>query len=165
MLGSFSAVTTTLTSADRKNFGGKAVHYGLLRRTIPNNSEPAIAFSFDLWEGFMDQSIPGEGSLRQAISQRLLGFTNFPPDLNALRIQLAAIRGMITGTATFSPALRSVVTNALIPNAAWDHILPGNHVLQAAQTCVVHIASTLVRNAIGEQCLGVTLVHNSVWGQ
>jgi hypothetical protein len=113
MLGSFSAVTTTLTSADRKNFGGKAVHYGLLRRTIPNNSEPAIAFSFDLWEGFMDQSIPGEGSLRQAISQRLLGFTNFPPDLNALRIQLAAIRGMITGTATFSPALRSVVTNAL----------------------------------------------------
>ncbi|MCX6858648.1 MAG: hypothetical protein NTX70_00245 [Verrucomicrobia bacterium] len=112
-LGSFSAVTTTLMPAHRKHFGGKAVHYGLLRRTIPNNSEPAIAFSFDLWESYMDQSIPGEGSLRQAISQRLSGFTNFPPDINALRIQLAAIRGLITGTAAFSPGLRSAVTNAL----------------------------------------------------
>ena len=113
LLGSFSALTTTLMPADRKHFGGKAVQYGVLRRTIPNNCEPAIAFSFDLWESFLDQSIPGEGSLRQSISQRLSGFTNFPPDINAVRIQLAAIRGLITGTATFSPTLRSVVTNAL----------------------------------------------------
>ena len=113
MLGAFSAITTTLTPADRRHFGGKAVNYGLLRRTLPNNSEPAIAFSFDVWEGFMDQPIPGEGTLRQAISQRLSGFTNFPPDINTLRIRLAAIRGLITGQATFSPALRSVVTNAL----------------------------------------------------
>ena len=112
-LGSFSAVTTTLAPADRKHFGGKAVNHGLLRRILPNNTEPSIAFSFDLWESFMDQSIPGEGSLRQAISRRLARFTNFPPDINALRIQLAAVRDLVTGTATFNPALRSVVTHAL----------------------------------------------------
>lgn len=114
ILGSFSAVTTTLMPADRKYFGGKAVNYGLLRRTIPSNCEPAVAFSFDLWESFFDQSLPGEGTLHQAISRRLSGFTNFPPDINAVHIQLAAIRGLITGQASFSPALRGVVTNALI---------------------------------------------------
>lgn len=113
LLGSFSAVTTTLMPADRKYFGGKVVQQGLLRRTIPNNSEPAIAFSFDLWESFLDQSLPDEGTLRQAISRRLAAFTSFPPDINAVRIQLAAIRELITGKASFSPTLRGVVTNAL----------------------------------------------------
>lgn len=113
LLGSFSAITATLMPEDRKYFGGKGVHYGLLRRTIPNNCEPAIAFSFDLWEGFLDQSILGESTLRQAIFQRISSFTNFPSDIQAVRIQLAAIRELITGQASFNPVLRGVVTNAL----------------------------------------------------
>ncbi len=111
--GSFHADTSTLTPADRKHFGGKAVQYGLLRRTIPNNSEPALALSFDLWEAFLDQSLPGEGPLREWIARRLSGLTNFPPDIPRVQMQLAAIRQCITTQASFSPALRSAVTNAL----------------------------------------------------
>lgn len=111
--GSFHADTSTLSLADRRHFGGKSVQYGILRRTIPNNSEPAIAFSFDLWEGFLDQPIANEGTLREAIARRLSGFTNFPPDIPVVQARLAAIRSLITTQASFSPALQSVVTNAL----------------------------------------------------
>ena len=57
--GQISANTEELLPQDRQYFGGKAANYGILRRMVPNNSEPAIAFSFDLWDAFMDQIVPG----------------------------------------------------------------------------------------------------------
>ncbi len=51
--------TDILVPTDIKYFGGKAANYGLLRRWIPTNCPIAIAFSFDLWDAFLDQTLPG----------------------------------------------------------------------------------------------------------
>lgn len=112
-LGAYHAETSTLKPTDRHHFGGKSVNHGLLRRTIPGNTESGIAFSFDLWEAFLDQPVPQEGTLREAITRRISGFTNFPPDIASLQARLGAVRSLITDTASFNPLLRGVVTNAL----------------------------------------------------
>ncbi len=44
--------------ADIGYVGGKAANFGILRRAIPDNSPKAMAFSFDLWNTFLDQSLP-----------------------------------------------------------------------------------------------------------
>lgn len=111
--GAFSAAVETLTLADRQYFGGKAVNYGLLRRLAPSHSEPAVAFSFDLWTAFMSQPMPGGKTLGQNIAERLAPFTQYPPDVAAVEQALAAIRHQITKEAAFSPAQRQIVTNAL----------------------------------------------------
>ena len=36
-----------------RHIGGKAANFGFLRRTVPDNSPEAIAFTFDLWDQFM----------------------------------------------------------------------------------------------------------------
>jgi Pyruvate phosphate dikinase, AMP/ATP-binding domain len=111
--GALSAPTDNLVPADAKYFGGKAATFGLLRRTIPNSSPPAIAFSFDLWDQFLDQTLPNGKTLRTDIAERLVPYTTYPPDMAALRMTLAAIRDLITGTARFSPAQQQAVLNAL----------------------------------------------------
>jgi len=56
--GQFWADTNDLQPADIGYFGGKAANFGILRRAIPDNSSKAMAFSFDLWNVFLDQSLP-----------------------------------------------------------------------------------------------------------
>ncbi len=113
--GAISASTATLTPTDIRFFGGKAANFGLLRRTLPTNSpSPAIGLSFDLWDAFLDQTLPGTSqTLRAEIATRLTPFTNFPPDIVALKATLAGIRSLITGTARFTPAQQQAITNVL----------------------------------------------------
>jgi hypothetical protein len=113
--GQLSANAEGLMPQDRQYFGGKAANYGILRRMVPNNSEPAIAFSFDLWDAFMDQTIPGSPTLREIIHTRLASFTNYPPDIVAVQTNLAGIRDLITDVATFTPEQQQAIINALAP--------------------------------------------------
>jgi hypothetical protein len=110
--GAFSADTANLVPADIRYFGGKAANFGLLRRTVPSNSPPGLAFSFDLWDAFMEQAFAGGPSLRAAISNRLSGYT-YPPGVPALQTDLAVVRDWITSAAGFNATLRQVITNAL----------------------------------------------------
>lgn len=111
MFGALSSSVDGLTPADIRYFGGKAANFGFLRREVPGNSPPAIAFSFDLWEGFLDQPFPGAGTLRAAISNRLSGYVH-PPDVAALRFDLDEIREWIED-GVFAPGQREAVTHAL----------------------------------------------------
>lgn len=116
LYGQFSADTIGLKPEDRQYFGGKAANYGILRRLIPDHSEPAIAFSFDLWEAFMDQTIPpGNTTLRDLIHTRLASFTNYPPEITAVQTNLAAIRELITDHAEFTLAQQQAILSALAP--------------------------------------------------
>ena len=111
--GVFSAAVESLNLADRQYYGGKAANYGLLRRLAPSNSEPAVAFSFDLWTTFMSQTLPGGKTLGRNIAERLAPFTQYPPDIAAVEQALAAIRHLITKEAAFNAAQRQIITNAL----------------------------------------------------
>lgn len=113
--GAISASTVTLTPVDIRFFGGKAANFGLLRRTVPTNSpSPAIGLSFDLWDAFLDQPLPGSGlTLRAEIVFRLAPYTDFPPDMSALKSTLAGIRSLITGTARFTLTQQQAITNVL----------------------------------------------------
>ena len=103
----------TLTPADLRHVGGKAANFGFLRRSLPDASpSPAIAFTFDLWDAYLDQPLPGGGTLRERITARL-GTHRFPPAVSLLRADLAAIRELITGTADFNPAQRTAIVAAL----------------------------------------------------
>jgi hypothetical protein len=96
--GRLWADTNDLHSADIGFFGGKASNYGVLRRAIPDSSQPALAFSFDLWTGFLDQSLPATfpgGTLRGEIARRLAKYSTYPPaDMQALFADLKAIRDL-----------------------------------------------------------------------
>jgi hypothetical protein len=111
--GAISASTDSLTSADVRFFGGKAANFGYLRRSIPTNSPEAIALSFDLWDSFMDQTLPGGKTLRAEIAERLEGFSYPPADVNQIKSRLAEIRDLITKTAAFTPAQQQAVQSAL----------------------------------------------------
>ena len=110
--GAYSAPVDALEPSDIRYFGGKAANSGFLRRAIPDNSPAAIAFSFDLWEGFMDQTMPGGMTLRAMITDQL-AFHTYPPDVARLRNDLADIREMIAITAQFTPSQEMAITNAL----------------------------------------------------
>ena len=110
--GSYSGTTTGLTRSDVRFFGGKAANFGLLRAAIPDNSPDAIAFSFDLWTEFLDQTMPSSNTLRQEIASRLSGFT-YPPDMAAVADALSEIRDMIKSQATFTSSQQTAVLSAL----------------------------------------------------
>lgn len=112
--GGISSRTDTLTPADIKFFGGKAANSGFLRREIPNRSPESIAFSFDLWDDFMAQTLPGGTTLGGEIQRRLSGYT-YPPNVAALKMDLETIRSLITGTARFTDAQKQAIINALSP--------------------------------------------------
>jgi hypothetical protein len=61
--GAYSANTDGLLPADIKYFGGKAANYGIIRNAIPDKSPVASAFSFDLWNEFLDQTIAPRASV------------------------------------------------------------------------------------------------------
>jgi hypothetical protein len=111
--GALSASTDGLVPTDIQYFGGKAANFGFLRRCVPTNSPVAIAFSFDLWDEFLNQTLLGGATLRAEIGRRLGPYTNYPPDMIALKTELAAIRALFTDVASFSPLQKQTITNAL----------------------------------------------------
>jgi hypothetical protein len=112
--GAFAASADNLAPADIKWFGGKAANFGMLRQSIPTNAPLALAFSIDLWDAFLDQTLPNGKTLGAEIKERLAGYS-YPPNMPALASTLAGIRKLFTDTARFSPELQRVVTNTLAP--------------------------------------------------
>jgi len=100
--GKLWADTNDLHPADIGSFGGKASNYGILRRAVPDSSQPALAFSFDLWNSFLDQTLPAAfagGTLRGEIARRLAKYTTYPPaDMKGLFADLKAIRDLFKDT-------------------------------------------------------------------
>lgn len=114
-LGQYSAPVDSLRPDDIRYFGGKAANYSVLRRAIPDNSRVAMAFSFDLWNAFLDQTLANGRPLREEIAMRLSGFTFPPASVAALEFELERIQDMIKDdrATVFAPALRNAVIEAL----------------------------------------------------
>lgn len=118
LLGTFATNVHNLKPDAIVFVGGKAAHYGLLRRTLPTNSEPAIALTFDLWEAFLDQPLAAGGTLRSEIARQLGEFT-YPPNFSLVHERLAAVRKLIENRASFSLAQQAAILGALT-NAGFD---------------------------------------------
>jgi hypothetical protein len=111
--GTVSLVVDLVTPADVRYVGGKAANFGFLRRSLPTNSPaPAIAFTFDLWDAYLSQTLPDGQTLRQKVVARLGAYT-FPPDMAAVRADLAAVRKLFTDTADFNVTQRAQIVAAL----------------------------------------------------
>jgi hypothetical protein len=111
-------VTDELGDGDVKSYGGKASHYGILRRAIPDHTDPAIALSFDLFDAFLAQAVQGGKTLRQAIDERLAGLA-WPPDMARVATDLAWVRGQILA-APLPDALRTDLLAALQQQSFFD---------------------------------------------
>lgn len=113
MSGQISLPADTLAPDAVRFVGGKAAHFGFLRRVLPDHSpSPAIALTYDLWQAYLDQVLISDKTLRQEIADRL-GKYSFPPDVASLRSDLAAVRNLITGAADFTPAQEAAILSAL----------------------------------------------------
>jgi hypothetical protein len=110
--GKISLSTLNLVPADIRYVGGKAAHYGILMRSVPSNCAPAIAFTFDLWDAFLDQTVGGSNTLRQVIQDRLRTHA-YPPEMSRLRADLEYIRELFTETADFTAEQKSAIRAAL----------------------------------------------------
>ncbi|MEW6155788.1 MAG: PEP/pyruvate-binding domain-containing protein [Verrucomicrobiota bacterium] len=111
-LGQLSIGTESLAPSDIRFVGGKAANFGILRRSIPANApSPAIAFSFDLWDGYMDQVLGDGRTLRATIDSRLRDFS-WPPNMAELQNALDDVRELIRD-GDFSPAHRAAIIAAL----------------------------------------------------
>ena len=117
---------TGLTPDQIEYFGGKAANYGLLRRTIPDNSQRAMAFSFDLWNAFMSNLHPTTGrTLREEIDARLGSFS-YPPDMTLARQKLAEVNTLIRKTVKWTEAQKTRILDELIaafPDVPHDQFL------------------------------------------
>jgi len=100
------------TPADAAYIGGKAANFGFLRREIPNNSPEAMAFSFDLWNDFMQFVLPNGLTLETEIANRLAPYA-YPVDISLLDPELRAIRDLIKDGADFSPGTQADILAAL----------------------------------------------------
>jgi len=114
-LGRYSESVDSLEPNDIRYFGGKAANFSILRRAIPDRSPVAMAFSFDLWNGFLDQTLAGGRTLREEIETRLTGYTFPPVSAAALEYELDQIRDLIKDddVTHFSPVLEDAVIVAL----------------------------------------------------
>lgn len=102
-----------LTPDDIRYVGGKAANFGFLRRSLPDDTPtPVIAFTFDLWDAYLAQTLPGGRTLGQQIGDRLGGYT-YPPDVSSLRTNLTAVRKLFTDTADFGATERTQIVAAL----------------------------------------------------
>jgi len=110
--GSYSASTDGLSPSDIKYFGGKAANFGILRTSIPDNSPVAVAFSFDLWNEFLNQMLITGRTLREEIDARLSPYTYPPSNMDLLSAELLFIRGLFT--ADYLTAFTQAQTNAVI---------------------------------------------------
>ncbi len=113
--GQYSAPVDSLTPDDIRYFGGKAANYSILRRAIPENARVAMAFSFDLWNAFMDQTLANGLTLRQEIAERLSPYSFPPASVAALKYELDQIRELIKDddATHFSPELEEAILTAL----------------------------------------------------
>lgn len=122
--GAYSASTDGLVPADIQHFGGKAANFGILRTAIADNSPVAVAFSFDLWNEFLEQNIAGGNTLCEEIAARLSGYTYPPSDMAVLSAELEAIREDLfknTYITSFKQQLRAAVISTLQnPNYGFD---------------------------------------------
>jgi hypothetical protein len=104
----------TATPDDIVRIGGKAANYGFLRRAIPQNARIGIAFTFDLWNDYLDQPIDGGATLRERIATLLAPFPTYPPDdFDALFGALDDARDLIDDAADFTPAQKTIIIAAL----------------------------------------------------
>lgn len=121
-----AASTDELVQSDIRFFGGKAANFGFLRRAIPDNSPQAIAFSFDLWNAFLDQPCLATGcALRQVIDIRLAPCRAYPPaDMAALAAELEDIRDSLfkgEKITRFAPELKAEILQILTaPECGFD---------------------------------------------
>jgi len=113
--GAWSENTDVLDPADIRYFGGKAANYGLLRTSIPDNCPLAAAFSFDLWNAYLDQTVATGRTLREEIAQRLSDVTWPPADMPALAGALSDIRSLFRSESqtVFSTELRDAILTTL----------------------------------------------------
>jgi hypothetical protein len=74
------ADTNDLQPADICYVGGKAANFGILRQAIPDNSPAAMAFSFDLWNTFLDQSLPNLAPIVLAPGGHMLFWADGDPE-------------------------------------------------------------------------------------
>lgn len=111
--GTNSLPVDPLTPADICHVGGKAANFGFLRRSLPDDTPtPVIAFTFDLWDAYLAQTLPGGQTLGATIQARLGSYV-YPPDVNSLRTNLAAIQTLFTDVADFDAGLRDQILGAL----------------------------------------------------
>lgn len=114
--GAFSLGTDSLLPVDTRYVGGKAAHFGIVRRALPNNAYPAIALTFDLWDDAMSQPVAGGKTLGQEIATRLAAHKTYPPaDLFALKEVLDGVRKLIRDQAKLSPAAEAAFKASLAP--------------------------------------------------
>ena len=114
--GRWSEPVDALTADDIQFVGGKAAHFGFLRRTIPDRSPtPAVAFTFDLWSAYLEQPF-GEGrTLKEAITNKLSQHSFPPQDVAALKQDLSEIRDWFKSEADFPTWQKTIILNALKP--------------------------------------------------
>jgi hypothetical protein len=112
--GVYSRAVAELGPGDIGRVGGKAAHYGLLLRAIPQNALTAAALTFDAWLEFLDQPLLGGLKLREEIASRLAPFASYPPsDFKALATALEGVRDLIEDETSFSPGLRAAIVATL----------------------------------------------------
>jgi hypothetical protein len=114
--GGYVAEIATATPDDIATIGGKAANYGFLLREIPDNSRPAMAFTFDLWNDYLEQTVAGGVTLRERIAEMLAPFPSYPPASFAdLFDTLDDIRDLIDDETDFTSDQRAAVLAALQP--------------------------------------------------
>ncbi len=113
-LGALSVNVDDLEPDDIRHVGGKAANFGMLRRSIPDNSPQAIALSIDLFDEFMGQTLPNGSVLREFIDTRLAGHS-FPPEIASLEADLDTIRHLIKDDTEFTGQQREAIISALAP--------------------------------------------------
>ena len=64
--------------------GGKAANLSILRRVLPGNSPPAMAFSFDLWNAFLDRPVVGAAPVTLAPGRHVLLWADGEPQQGPL---------------------------------------------------------------------------------
>lgn len=113
--GALSVPIRDLAPSDIRYVGGKAAHFAVLTRSIPDNTPtPAIAFTFDLWNAYLDRPRPGGSTLRSQINGLLRTHT-YPADAPRLLSDLATIRSWIRELHDFGPDEKARVLAALAP--------------------------------------------------
>ncbi|MBX3748075.1 MAG: hypothetical protein KF833_22435 [Verrucomicrobiae bacterium] len=112
--GVFHVAVDPLGPGDLRHVGGKAANFGILRQSLPGNSpSPAIAFTFDLWDAFLEQGWAGGGTLGAWVEARLGGFA-WPPDMGAVQTALAEVRDGVRNRADFTPVQKQAILEALV---------------------------------------------------
>lgn len=114
LTGSYTREVNTATPDDIVRIGGKAANYGFLLRETPANTRPAMAFTFDLWNDYLEQPLDGGQTLRQHIAALLAPFPTYPPaDFAALYAALDDVRDLIDDEADFTSAQQAAIVAAL----------------------------------------------------